>query len=149
MRARSERREGQRARRAAQREPRVDGGAARNDLMMQFQADVLGVRCVRPTNLETTAMGAAYLAGLGVGFWASPDAVTAAWARDRVFEPTLSVADRDIRRAAWAAGSSQGRTLVPPGSYPGAVKTGGHMGSGFPPIGLLPDEETDPRRLVS
>ncbi len=84
-------------------ELRVDGGAARNDLMMQFQADVLGVRCVRPTNLETTAMGAAYLAGLGVGFWASPDAVTAAWARDRVFEPTLSVADRDIRRAAWAA----------------------------------------------
>jgi glycerol kinase len=84
-------------------ELRVDGGAARNDLMMQFQADVLGVRCVRPTNLETTAMGAAYLAGLGVGFWTSPDAVTAAWARDRVFEPTLSVADRTARRATWAA----------------------------------------------
>lgn len=70
-------------------ELRVDGGAARNDLLMQFQADVLGVRCVRPTNLETTALGAAYLAGLGVGFWASPDAVRAAWAEDRTFTPAM------------------------------------------------------------
>ena len=83
-------------------ELRVDGGAARNDLMMQFQADVLGVRCVRPTNLETTAMGAAYLAGLGVGFWESPSAVTAAWAQDRSFDPLMSVADRTRKRAEWA-----------------------------------------------
>lgn len=84
-------------------ELRVDGGAARNDLMMQFQSDVLGVRCVRPTNLETTAMGAAYLAGLGVGFWASPAAVTAAWAHGRSFDPTMSVGDRQARRAAWSS----------------------------------------------
>ena len=84
-------------------ELRVDGGAARNDLMMQFQADVLGVRCLRPTNLETTAMGAAYLAGLGVGFWASPAAVTAAWAQDRVFEPRMSADERSGRRSAWAS----------------------------------------------
>ncbi len=84
-------------------ELRVDGGAARNDLMMQFQADVLGVPCVRPTNLETTAMGAAYLAGLGVGFWDSPGAVSAAWARDRDFVPAMSAAERGQRRAAWAA----------------------------------------------
>ncbi len=84
------------------RELRVDGGAARNDLMMQFQADVLGVTCVRPTNLETTAMGAAYLAGLGVGFWSSPTAVTAAWAEDRRFLPAMSDAERGEQRADWA-----------------------------------------------
>jgi glycerol kinase len=84
-------------------ELRVDGGAARNDLLMQFQADVLGVACVRPTNLETTAMGAAYLAGLGVGFWSSPDAVRAAWAEDRRFEPAFAADDRAARLAAWSA----------------------------------------------
>ncbi|MSQ01672.1 MAG: glycerol kinase [Myxococcales bacterium] len=87
----------------ALRQLRVDGGAAHNDLMMQFQADVLGVSCVRPTNLEATAMGAVYLAGLGVGFWSSPAAVTAAWAVDRVFEPAIGAAERAGRRAQWAA----------------------------------------------
>lgn len=84
-------------------ELRVDGGAARNDLLMQFQADVLGVACVRPTNLETTAMGAAYLAGLGTGFWASPDAVRAAWAEDRRFVPAMDGATRSEKLAAWGA----------------------------------------------
>ena len=84
-------------------ELRVDGGAARNDLMMQFQSDVLGVRCVRPTNLETTAMGAAYLAGLGVGFWESPAAVTAAWSHGRSFDPTMSVGARAALRTAWSS----------------------------------------------
>ena len=84
-------------------ELRVDGGAARNDLLMQFQADVLGVACVRPTNLETTAMGAAYLAGLGTGFWASPDAVSAAWAEDRRFSPGMDEAGRAARLSTWAA----------------------------------------------
>jgi glycerol kinase len=83
-------------------ELRVDGGAARNDLLMQFQADVLSVRCVRPTKLETTALGAAYLGGLGVGFWASPEAVRAAWATDRTFEPSMTVAEVSGRRAIWA-----------------------------------------------
>lgn len=83
-------------------ELRVDGGAARNDLLMQFQADVLGVRCVRPTMLETTALGAAFFAGLGVGFWASPEAITAAWAEDRAFEPEMDPAKAEGHRAAWA-----------------------------------------------
>jgi glycerol kinase len=82
-------------------ELRVDGGAARNDLLMQDQADVLGAVCVRPTNLETTAMGAAYLAGLGVGFWRSQDAVSDAWAQDRRFVPSLAGDELARRRAAW------------------------------------------------
>jgi glycerol kinase len=83
-------------------ELRVDGGAAQNRLLMQFQADVLGVPCVRPTNLETTAMGAAYLAGLGVGFWSSPAAVTGAWAEDCRFDPQMAEAGRSAHRATWA-----------------------------------------------
>lgn len=80
---------------------KVDGGAAKNDLLMQFQADVLGVTCARPTNLETTAMGAAYLAGLGVGFWKGLDDVRAAWAEDKRFTPTMSAKERADRRAMW------------------------------------------------
>jgi glycerol kinase len=70
-------------------ELRVDGGAARNDSLMQFQADVLGVRVVRPRILETTALGAAYLAGLGVGYWKSADELSAQWQAERVFEPKM------------------------------------------------------------
>jgi glycerol kinase len=84
-------------------ELRVDGGAARNDLLMQFQADVLGVPCVRPTHLETTAMGAAYLAGLGVGFWASPRAVSEAWAEDRRFVPSMAPAAVRAKLEAWTS----------------------------------------------
>lgn len=84
------------------RELRVDGGAARNDLLMQFQSDVLGVDCVRPTHLETTALGAAYLAGIGVGLWPSPDAVTSAWRQDRRFVAGMAAEERVSRRAAWA-----------------------------------------------
>jgi glycerol kinase len=71
------------------KELRVDGGAARNDHLMQFQADVLGVRVVRPRILETTALGAAYLAGLGVGYWKSADELTGQWQAERVFEPKM------------------------------------------------------------
>jgi glycerol kinase len=70
-------------------ELRVDGGATANDLMMQFQADLLGVPVVRPKVTETTALGAAYLAGLAVGFWGSLDEVAANWQVDRRFEPAL------------------------------------------------------------
>jgi glycerol kinase len=79
----------------------VDGGAARNDLLMQTQADLLGVTCVRPTVLETTALGAAFLAGLGVGMWENEDAIAAAWAVDRSFAPQLSAEGRDGRLRAW------------------------------------------------
>lgn len=71
-------------------ELRVDGGAAANNLLLQFQADLLGVRVVRPRVLETTALGAAYLAGLAGGVWSSIDEIAAQWQSDRVFEPQMS-----------------------------------------------------------
>ena len=80
---------------------RVDGGAAVNDLMMQFQADVLGVPVVRPRVTETTALGAAYLAGLATGFWASPDELRAKREGDVRFEPRMDAEERAERRALW------------------------------------------------
>lgn len=69
-------------------ELKVDGGASRNNLLMQFQADILGTRVIRPKVVETTAMGAAYLAGLAVGYWSSIDEIRKQWQIDRVFEPS-------------------------------------------------------------
>ena len=80
---------------------RVDGGAAVNDLLMQFQADVLGVPVVRPQVTETTALGAAYLAGLAVGFWAGPDELRAKRQDDVRFEPKMNSTVRAERRAQW------------------------------------------------
>ncbi|HLN12421.1 MAG TPA: glycerol kinase GlpK [bacterium] len=80
---------------------RVDGGASRNDLLMQLQADVLGVPVVRPRVSETTALGAAYAAGLAQGVWASLDAVAQHWAVDRTFEPQWSADERDSGYAMW------------------------------------------------
>jgi len=80
---------------------RVDGGAAVNDLMMQFQSDVLGVPVVRPRVTETTALGAAYLAGLATGFWSSPEALRAKRQGDAQFEPRMKDAERAERRARW------------------------------------------------
>jgi glycerol kinase len=71
-------------------ELRVDGGATQNDLLMQFQADLLGVPVVRPTIIETTALGAAYLAGLGVGYWRDTLALYAPWQSERIFEPAMA-----------------------------------------------------------
>ena len=71
------------------KELRVDGGAARNDLLMQFQADLLGVPVVRPRVTETTALGAAYLAGLAVGFWRDEAELSALWQAERRFEPAM------------------------------------------------------------
>jgi glycerol kinase len=79
----------------------VDGGAAANDFLMQFQADVLGVPIRRPAVLETTALGAAYLAGLAVGLWPDREAIQANWAEDRRFEPALAEADREVLYAGW------------------------------------------------
>jgi len=80
---------------------RVDGGAAVNNLLMQFQADLLGVPVVRPQVTETTALGAAYLAGLATGFWASPDALRAQRQGDTRFEPRMTAEERAERRARW------------------------------------------------
>ncbi|HET7103202.1 MAG TPA: glycerol kinase GlpK [Terracidiphilus sp.] len=80
---------------------RVDGGAAVNNLLMQFQADVLGVPVQRPRVTETTALGAAYLAGLATGFWAGQEAVRAQRKDDVRFEPKMSREERTERRAQW------------------------------------------------
>jgi glycerol kinase len=71
-------------------EVRADGGAARNDMLMQFQADVLGVPVVRPKVTETTALGAAYLAGLATGFWETREEIAAQWQAERRFEPAMA-----------------------------------------------------------
>ncbi|NJD27863.1 MAG: glycerol kinase GlpK [Chloroflexi bacterium] len=82
-------------------ELRVDGGAAANDLLLQLQADVLGVPVERPIVLETTALGAAYLAGLAVGYWRDLDDVASKWALDRRFEPAMSSESREARLRGW------------------------------------------------
>lgn len=90
-------------------ELRVDGGASRNDLLMQFQADVLGVPVVRPKVTETTALGAAYLAGLAVGYWQSEQEIVQLWQMDKRFEPAISADQREGLRAAWRQAVSQAR----------------------------------------
>jgi glycerol kinase len=80
---------------------RVDGGAAVNDLLMQFQADVLGVPVARPKVTETTALGAAYLAGLATGFWAGPGELRAQRQNDARFEPKMTAQERTQRRGQW------------------------------------------------
>jgi glycerol kinase len=82
---------------------KVDGGAARNNLLMQFQCDILRTSTVRPTVLETTALGAAFLAGLATGFWDSPDRVREAWAEDSTFFPDMRDDVVEGHLAAWAA----------------------------------------------
>lgn len=80
---------------------RVDGGAARNGLLMQIQADLLGVPVVRPAETETTALGAAYLAGLGAGVYPNIDAISANWQIDRIFEPQMKPDQTAEMRAHW------------------------------------------------
>lgn len=83
-------------------ELKVDGGASNNNLMMQFQADILGTKVVRPRVTETTAMGACYLAGLATGYWSSLDEIKRQWAANKVFEP-LAPADKVVAlKEGWA-----------------------------------------------
>jgi glycerol kinase len=84
------------------KELRVDGGACANNLLMQFQADLLGVPVVRPAVQETTALGAAYLAGLAVGYWRNQAEIASQWKVDHTFEPAMKVEKRDELRATWA-----------------------------------------------
>ncbi len=90
-------------------ELRVDGGAAVNDTLMQFQADLLGVPVVRPAVTETTALGAAYLAGLGVGFWSSVDEIGGQWRVERRFEPRMDGARVDALRSRWSEAVNRSR----------------------------------------
>jgi glycerol kinase len=82
-------------------EMRVDGGATKDNLLMQFQADLLGVPIVRPAETETTALGAAYLAGLAVGFWKSTDELTQSQRIDRRFTPNMPREQAAARRKQW------------------------------------------------
>ncbi|MCX5756979.1 MAG: glycerol kinase GlpK, partial [Candidatus Hydrogenedentes bacterium] len=80
---------------------RVDGGASANNLLMQRQADLLGIPVVRGQTIETTALGAAFLAGLAVGFWPGQEALTSVWREDRVFLPTIGEAERETEMQKW------------------------------------------------
>jgi glycerol kinase len=81
---------------------KVDGGATANDLLMQLQADILDREIIRPQVTETTALGAAFLAGLATGVWQSPDEITAAWKVDRSFRPAMTAEQRNAHLARWA-----------------------------------------------
>ena len=94
---------------AAPAELRVDGGAARNDLLMQFQADVTGLPVVRPAVIESTALGAASLAGLAVGYWQGVEELAANWRAERRFEPALPEDRVAGLRAAWARAVERAR----------------------------------------
>ena len=80
---------------------KVDGGASANDFLMQTQADIIGAPVNRPSCVETTAMGAAYLAGLAVGYWKNKDEVIRNWAIDRTFTPAITDAERAARIKGW------------------------------------------------
>jgi len=80
---------------------KVDGGMVYNDLLMQFQSDVLNVPVIRPKVAETTALGAAYAAGLAVGYWAEVEDLRANWAKDKTWEPKMEAAERDKEYAFW------------------------------------------------
>ena len=90
-------------------ELRVDGGAAASDLLMQTQADLTGLPVARPADTETTALGAAYLAGLGAGVWRDTDELAGRWQLERTFEPAISADQRGGRRTAWARAVERAR----------------------------------------
>ena len=83
------------------RELRVDGGASRNDFLMQLQADILGLKVVRPLISETTSLGAAYLAGLAVGYWSSLSEIASMWKAEKTFEPKIRADERDRLYKVW------------------------------------------------
>jgi glycerol kinase len=93
------------------RELRVDGGAAVNNFLMQFQADILDRPIVRPVDVETTALGAAYLAGLATGFWKDVDAVETFWRAERAFEPSMTESERSRLTAGWQEAIQRVRTV--------------------------------------
>jgi len=90
-------------------ELRVDGGASQNNLLMQLQANALGVPVVRSRMTETTALGAAYLAGLATGFWTGAAEISAQWAEDRRFAPQMSAAEREAGMSRWRQAVARSR----------------------------------------
>ena len=95
-------------------EVRADGGAARNDMLMQFQSDLLGVPVVRPQVTETTALGAAYLAGLAVGFWESQAEIAAQWQCERRFTPSMGADQRAELLDRWARATERAKAWAAP-----------------------------------
>jgi glycerol kinase len=93
-------------------ELRVDGGGARNDLLMQFQSDLIGAPVVRPEIIETTALGAAYLAGLAIGFWKSGDEVANQWRAERRFEPVMPATRVRDLRGRWTQALERAKSWV-------------------------------------
>jgi glycerol kinase len=93
-------------------ELRVDGGAAANDLLLQVQADVLGREVVRPACLETTALGAAYLAGLATGFWRSTSDVVGNWRENRRFKPGIDAERRELMYSGWLKAVERAKSWV-------------------------------------
>jgi len=94
------------------KELRVDGGAANNNLLIQFQADLLGIPVVRAKNIETTALGSAYLAGLAVGYYRSIDEIARQWAADRSFEPSMNADQREALRARWNKALARSKSWI-------------------------------------
>jgi glycerol kinase len=97
-------------------ELRVDGGATRNNMLMQFQADLLGVPVARSRIQETTALGAAYLAGLAVGYWKTAADIDGQWQAERTFEPKMSRDQANALRAGWDKAVGRSRGWANPGA---------------------------------
>jgi glycerol kinase len=95
-------------------ELKVDGGAVVNDLLMQFQADLLGIPVIRPENIETTALGAAYLAGLATGFWGSVEEIREQWAMDQTFTSRIPAEKRQSLKKEWEKAVSRSRSWQDP-----------------------------------
>jgi glycerol kinase len=93
-------------------ELRVDGGASVNNLLMQFQADLLGIPVVRAGNVETTALGSAYLAGLAVGYYRSIDEIASRWTPGQTFEPAMSADQRAALRARWSKALARAKSWI-------------------------------------
>ena len=94
---------------------RVDGGAAANNLLLQIQADVLGIEVIRPRNAEATAMGAAYLAGLAVGFWPNRETIATQWEIDRTFHPAIDTPAREAVLRTWRRALERAKNWEEPG----------------------------------
>ncbi len=93
-------------------ELRIDGGAAANDFLCRFQADVLGLHVKRPRILETTAMGAAFLAGLSVGIWQDQEQISKMWKQEKMFSPNISSEDSERMMEGWSRAVERAKEWV-------------------------------------
>jgi glycerol kinase len=111
------------------RELRADGGAAANDLLLQFQSDILDIPVIRPKTLETTALGAAYLAGLAVGFWESQAEIRDQWELDKRFTPSMSQDRVETLRTGWSKAVERARAWESPDDSESSETTAGENGT--------------------